>query len=134
MGAQSGAAGKVTFGSGNTFVDGVSNWKMEPKSGEEDITAFKTTNDAAWKRFASKLKEATGSITLSYVDLADTGQLALWNAVGGAAQAARFYVNASHYFSCNIIITGFPIDANVDGIVGKGATVSFRVDDAVTYV
>jgi hypothetical protein len=133
MTAQSGAAGKVTFGSGNTFVDGVNGWKLDPKSGEEEITPFKTGNDAAWKRWASKLKEATGSINLAYVDLGDSGQLAIWNALGGAATPARFYINASHYLSCNIIINSFPFDANVDGIEGKGVSISFRVDDSVTY-
>jgi len=127
-----GKVGKVTYGASPTFVQGVNEWKVNPKGSTVDITEFLTGNDAAWKAYLATLKEWEGSIELAYVDLTDTnGQYAMWLALGGAAANIRLYMTATKYLLGTIIITGFPISAAVSGV--ESGSISFQGTGSLTY-
>jgi hypothetical protein len=136
MAALAGKGGAVTFkGSGShVFVVGVKAWKLNPKADTGEITQFATDNSTAWREYLATLKGWDGSIDLAYVDLTDTnGQKSIFDFLGGVATEAVFDLDSSHELTGNIIITGFPVEAAVDGVEGSGVSISFQGTGALTY-
>ena len=67
------------------------------------------------------------------LDMTDTtGQLALFNLIGGASVAMKFYINATHYFSGNVLVTGVSPASAVDDVV-SGGSFTFQGTGALTY-
>lgn len=125
-----GKGGKVTYDS--NFVAEVSEWSIDLGADTIDTTVFKTDNSTAWRTFLATLKSWSGSLTLKGADLTDTnGQKAMFDAVGSDPETCQFYLDSTHYLEGDIIMTGFPINAVVDGEVG--GSVDFQGTDALTY-
>lgn len=124
-----GKGAKVTFG-GN-FVDGVTEWGFDPKTDKKEVTAMRTGNNAAWRKWLATLKDATITIKVSFVDLTDTGQKDLWDNLmnGEAAAEIKLYEDATHYFFCDAFVTDFPVGSKLDDIEGTGTTIKLQVND-----
>ncbi len=125
-----GMGGKVTYAT--NFVAEVKEWSIDLGADVIDITAMKTDNSTAWRKFLAGLKEWSGSIQFAGADLTDTnGQKAMFDAVGGAAAELVLYLDASHTLTGDAIIKGFPISANVEGEVT--GSVDFQGTDDLAY-
>ena len=131
MAALSGQTLKVTID--DIFIDGVDGWSFDNKVDSKDITCALTGNNAAWKKYLTTLRDASGSITFKFLDLTDPGQLALFAAFNESGVDAvvelKFYQDASHYLFADCVITAFPISAKLDGIQGEGMTVTVQLSD-----
>jgi predicted secreted protein len=126
-----GKAGKVTLGA--NFVAEIKGWKVNLKADTKETTPMATDSSTAWKTYLATLKGWEGSIDQVGLDMTDTnGQLAIFNLIGGAATAVKFYLDATHYLSGNVIFTGVSPAATVDGLV-EGGGFSFQGTGALTY-
>lgn len=126
-----GKAGKVT--QATNFVAEIKAWKINLKSDTKETTPFATDSSTVWKTYLSTLKGWDGSIDAVGIDMTDTnGQLALFNLIGGASVALKFYLDATHYFSGSAIITGVSPSADVNDLV-QGGSFSFQGTGALTY-
>ena len=126
-----GKSGKVT--QATNFVAEIKSWKVNLKSDTQETTAMATGNDTAWKTYLSTLKGWDGSIDTQGLDMTDTnGQLALFNLIGGASVALKFYLDSTHYLSGSALITGIAPAADVSGKV-EGGSFSFQGTGALTY-
>ncbi len=124
-GPLSGRGGRVEFNSQN--VGGVSEWKIDPKIDKKDITAFASSGTVDWKAYMATIKDATITLTLAYLDLADAGQAALWAAFGGTPQTLKLYFNATNYCQCSAWVDSFPLGAKVDDVEGAGTSVTLQI-------
>ena len=131
MAAMSGQTLKVTID--GVFIDGVDGWDFDNKVDSKDITCALTTNNALWRKYLTTLRDATGNISLKFLDLTDPGQLAIWTAFNASGAASvvelRFYQDATHYLFADCIITSFPISAQLDGVQGEGMTIGVQLQD-----
>jgi predicted secreted protein len=131
MTALAGKGGKVLINT-STFVAEIDSWKIDSKAGTEDVTPFATDSSTVWKTFVSTLKEWSGSFE-GRLDLTDTnGQLAILNTyLGGSATTAKFYIDATHYLTGSIIISGMGAASEVGGVVK--VSVSFQGTGQLSY-
>ena len=120
---------KVTFD--GTFVDGVTEWKVDPKADKKDITCSKTSNDAKWKNYLATLIDAGITLNLAFKNLADPGQKKLWDdlVLGSGKKEIRLYEDATHYCFCDAFVEAFPIAAKIDDAQGSGTTVTLQIQD-----
>ena len=109
-----GKGAKVLFG--GDFVDGVTEWSIDQKTDKKEITAMRTGNNTAWRKYLATLKDATITIKVAFADLTDAGQKALWdNMMNDQGNVEiKLYDDATHYFFCDAFVTYFPIGSKVE--------------------
>lgn len=124
-----GKGAKVLFG--GDFVDGVTEWSIDPKTDKKEITAMRTGNNTAWRKYLATLKDATITIKVAFADLTDPGQKSLWdNMMNDEGNVEiKLYEDATHYFFCDAFVTDFPLAAKVDDVEGTGTTIKLQVND-----
>ena len=126
-----GKGGKVT--QATNFVAEIKGWKINLKADTKDITPEATDSSTAWRTYLSTLKGWDGSIDTVGLDMTDTsGQLALFNLIGGASVAMKFYIDATHYFYGNALITGVSPSSAVDDVV-SGGSFTFQGTGSLQY-
>ena len=119
-----------------SYVSGVKEWSINPKTDKKEITAALASGAVAWKKYLSTLKDATISVVLAYMDLTDQGQRNLWDnlmlglsAVGGGAVEIKLYEDATHGYYCDAFVESFPMSSKIDDAEGSGTTVTLQVSD-----
>ncbi len=128
-GPVAGKGAKVTFD--GTFIDGMTEWKIDPKTDKKDITVMRTGNNAAWRKYLATLKDATISITLAFADLTDPGQKKLWDnlMLDGGVKEIKLYEDATHYIFCDAFVETFPVGSKVDDVEGTGTSITLQISD-----
>jgi predicted secreted protein len=129
MAAIAGKGGSVKIGAGPSTVAGVKNWSIDAQMGTAETTAL----GMSWKEFISTVGEWSGTMECIFRIHDDTnGQTALQTAfLAGTEVAFKGYVNASNYYSGNVILTGMPVTVEVDGAVG--VSFPFQGTGALAY-
>jgi len=126
-----GKGGKVN--QATNFVAEIKGWKINLKADTKDITPEATDSSTAWRTFLATLKTWDGSIDTVGLDMTDTtGQLALFNLIGGASVAMKFYLDSTHYLYGNVLITGISPASSVDDVV-SGGSFTFQGTGALAY-
>jgi hypothetical protein len=123
-----GKTGKVVLGT--DFVAEISNWKFDIKVDTKDTTCFATGNDVTYKTYTNTLKDVSGSFD-GRLDMEDTGQAALYSAVGGAAVSVSMYLDSTHYFAGSVAINGCSIGTDVGDVVTVNYT--WQSSGDITY-
>ncbi|MHC1687966.1 MAG: hypothetical protein AB9879_09705 [Methanothrix sp.] len=125
-----GAYLKVKFN--GVFIAGVKSVKKDPKIDKKDITAAKNTlgGKVTYKSYAPTLIDNSITLNLAYRNLADPGQKALYDNLGGEAAELRVYEDDTHYWFCDCWVESFPDEIAVDGIQGEGVSIGLQMQDA----
>lgn len=120
---------KVTFD--GTFIDGVTEWKIEPKTDKKEVTVSKTGNNTEWKKYLATLKDATITLTLAFTKLTDPGQKKIWDNLmqDGGVKEVQLFEDASHYMFCDAFVENFPVGSKVDDVEGTATSISLQVSD-----
>jgi hypothetical protein len=120
---------KVKFD--GTFVDGVNEWKIDPKTDKKEITCGKATGSAQWKKYMATLKDATVTINVTEKDLSDPGQKKLMDnlLLDGGVKEIQLYEDDDHWCFCDAFVEAFPIGAKIDDVQGAGTTITLQVSD-----
>ena len=119
----------MTFAS--NFVDGVTEWSIDPKTDKKDVTAMRTGNNAEWRKYLATLKDATITLNLAFTDLTDTGQKDMWDNLmnNEGVVEVKLYEDSTHYIFCDAFVESFPVGSKVDDVEGTGTTVTLQVSD-----
>lgn len=120
---------KVKFD--GTFVDGVIEWKIDPKTDKKEITCGKATGSVQWKKYMATLKDCTITVNISEKDLSDPGQKKLWDnlMLDGGVKELRLYEDDTHYCFIDAFVETFPVGAKIDDIQGSGTTITLQASD-----
>jgi hypothetical protein len=119
------------------LIGGVDGWSFDNKVDSKDITCASMDLDVpvVWKSYLATLRDASGTITLKYLDFTDPGQWDMWELFLGTnnnnikVNEIRFYQDETHYMFADCIITSFPLNAKVDGVQGEGMSISLQLSD-----
>ena len=106
-------------------------WSIDSGLSAEDVTDFGDD----WKAFAGGLAEWSGTMNC-FFDPTNTEQKAIHDALitaapTGALTDVTFYLDATYYYSGNVIITGVNISVSVSGIIT--VAFSFQGNGALSY-
>lgn len=123
--AIAGKNGKLCIG--ETKLIGIKNWSLSLNVDTIDTTALGDD----WKTYILGLKEWTatsdGDYTLPVAEASSLQQAYL----EGTIVIAKFYVDATHYYTGNAVITSLSIDDPVADVVG--ISISFTGCGALTF-
>ena len=120
---------KVKFD--GTFVDGVTEWKIDPKTDKKEKTCGKASGAAEWKKYMATLKDSTITLNIAEKDLSDPGQKKLWDnlMLDGGVKEIQLYEDDTHYCFIDAFVESFPMGAKVDDVQGSGTTITLQCSD-----
>lgn len=124
--ALAGYGGNIKVGT-SAIVD-MGEWSIDADVDLIDTTSFQDS----WKRKTPGVKDATGSATGRWNVASGNQQEAIQNAyLNSTTVSLRFYVDASHYYSCTAYIKSISPKASVDGVVEQ--EFAWEADGALAY-
>lgn len=120
----SGKNGTVKYGSGTSLLE-VTKWSFEPKT---NVPKYASNATGGFKTGVAGVRDSSGKVEIKVPS--DTG-LPLQD---GDSVTLQLHVDAtgSNYFSVPAIISGMPVDCDVDGGEIVGATYNFEGNGAWT--
>ena len=128
--AIAGKSGKLVIGTETPVtVVGIKNWSIDLSLDTLETTAL----GEDWKSYIAGLKEWTASAEGDFNIHADqTGQAALQTAfLSGTAVDAQFYVDGTHYYGGEAIISSLSVEDPVDDVVS--ISIEFTGNGAISF-
>ena len=128
--AIAGKSGKITINSTTPItVLGMKNWSIDLSLDTLETTAL----GDSWKNYITGLKEWTGSGEGDFdISTENSGQEELQNAyLNGTEVEVKFYVDETHFYSGNAIISSLSVEDSVEDIVS--ISIEFTGTGAISF-